>query len=771
MIKIKRIFLPKSFLKIIVLAVFAALLACVYFISYAADGSGTNAVSPSLVNAGSTGNSLMFNFTAAEIMNTGELAVSIPYPWSAPQGVVGVAGYTIATSTNGVIANVEDNADGVYNWSSGTACLNGLSSTSTVKQEGGASILCSNGNQTSGNKWHKNITPENWESFTKIAFWIYSSGNLGNANLKFAYDNDANLASPIEELSFGQTISANTWTYVIIAFGPTSRASVSSFGFVIRDNIGLDNRLIYIDDILIGPGSPVFSGRVVSARILQLLGGQTVSIGYGNGGGASGAEAPSAGEISVFTTQSRSSDFGVLSNIGFSPVVTVNNPVPVITEISPSSIGAGGASFVLVVNGSGFNPNSIVKWNNSDRSAVYVSSNQLTVVITALDIASVGTANVTVFNPAPGGGTSEPRVFSITFAADISSPTIAEFSIPSASNSLTIPITNFSAADNVGVAGYLLTETSSTPSAGAAGWAAIAPASHVFSSDGSKTLYAWAKDAAGNVSNSLSGSVTITIPGPVGGTQSVSSVTTVAGGMSQSSAFFSGQAYPGITILILRKLVSSPEYEGASISRTVINDDGTFEATLEYFQQADWLFALQAKDKDGRNARLLAFSQFIKGGSIFKIENIFIPPTIDLGNAVIAKGKNLQVFGYAAPNSKVEAFVGDKKMGEAVSGGDGKYSFLAGVDSLPAGNYFVKTRYVLSADKLSDFSDSKAFLISPLVYPKADFNNDGRVTVADWSVFLYRWGQLDQKLRKTIDLNADEKIDISDFSVFLQAMK
>lgn len=355
--------------------------------------------------------------------------------------------------------------------------------------------------------------------------------------------------------------------------------------------------------------------------------------------------------------------------------------------------------------------------------------------------------------------------------ADTTPPVVTAFIMPSTATSLTVNITSFIATDNVGVTGYLLTITSSTPSAGAGGWTVAAPTSYTFSSDGTQTLYAWAKDAAGNVSTSLNASVAITLPAPIGGgTQAVSSVTTLAGGTSQSSAIFSGQAYPGATISVLRKLVTLPQYEGASIANSIINADGTFQLTLEYFQQADWLFALQVKDKDNRSTRLIPFSQFVQGGSILKIENILIPPTIDLKDLAITKGKNIEAFGYAAPNAKVETYIDSKKMGETQTGNDGRYSISIATDSLAAGNYFIKTRYALAPDKISDFSEAKAFLISGLAYPKADFDNDGSVTVSDWSVFLYRWGSSDKKLRETLDLDGDGKVDIFDFSIFLRAM-
>jgi hypothetical protein len=58
----------------------------------------------------------------------------------------------------------------------------------------------------------------------------------------------------------------------------------------------------------------------------------------------------------------------------------------------------------------------------------------------------------------------------------------------------------------------MITESATAPTAAASGWSATVPANFTFSAAGSKTAYAWAKDAAGNVSSSRSASITITLP-------------------------------------------------------------------------------------------------------------------------------------------------------------------------------------------------------------------------------------------------------------------
>ena len=93
--------------------------------------------------------------------------------------------------------------------------------------------------------------------------------------------------------------------------------------------------------------------------------------------------------------------------------VSINNPVPVITGLSPLSAVPGGAAFTLTVNGSKFANAAEVQWNGSPRATSYVSATQVTASILASDITDTGTATVTVVNPAPGGGTSGGSTFTI----------------------------------------------------------------------------------------------------------------------------------------------------------------------------------------------------------------------------------------------------------------------------------------------------------------------------------------------------------------------
>jgi hypothetical protein len=99
--------------------------------------------------------------------------------------------------------------------------------------------------------------------------------------------------------------------------------------------------------------------------------------------------------------------------------------------------------------------------------------------------------------------------------ADTTPPTVTGVTLPSTSTTLNVPYT-ITATDNAGgtgVVGYLVKESPyPAPAASDPGWSASSSGNYPFATPGSRTLYAWAKDGAGNVSTALSATVIITAP-------------------------------------------------------------------------------------------------------------------------------------------------------------------------------------------------------------------------------------------------------------------
>jgi hypothetical protein len=89
-------------------------------------------------------------------------------------------------------------------------------------------------------------------------------------------------------------------------------------------------------------------------------------------------------------------------------------PIPLLnTPLVPAAKSPGGHSFVLTVNGNGFTPESLVRWNGSVRKTTFVSNIQLKAKIRSSDLAAASSALVTVSNPGRHHS-SNPVPFQVT---------------------------------------------------------------------------------------------------------------------------------------------------------------------------------------------------------------------------------------------------------------------------------------------------------------------------------------------------------------------
>jgi arylsulfate sulfotransferase len=119
--------------------------------------------------------------------------------------------------------------------------------------------------------------------------------------------------------------------------------------------------------------------------------------------------------------------------------LTVSNPAPQLSAISPAAMGIGGNSAqvpatgtVLTLNGAGFASQSAVIANATPLATTFVSASQLTATVPANLVASPGVLQLTVSTPAPGGGTSSSVSFTVLAVGQVSStnnPQVAQYSI------------------------------------------------------------------------------------------------------------------------------------------------------------------------------------------------------------------------------------------------------------------------------------------------------------------------------------------------------
>jgi C1A family cysteine protease len=122
---------------------------------------------------------------------------------------------------------------------------------------------------------------------------------------------------------------------------------------------------------------------------------------------------------------------GQLSNVIQFPV---NNPTPTLTSVNPAAATGGGSSLTLILHGTGFVPNSVVRLQGLDVATTYVSATEVRGALAAQNLAAGGDLELAVVNPAPGGGASSALTFPVSdFTLAIAAPDLSAAAGASAS--------------------------------------------------------------------------------------------------------------------------------------------------------------------------------------------------------------------------------------------------------------------------------------------------------------------------------------------------
>lgn len=93
--------------------------------------------------------------------------------------------------------------------------------------------------------------------------------------------------------------------------------------------------------------------------------------------------------------------------------IIAQNPAPTLTSITPNFVPTGNQPVSITVTGTGFAFNSVVRVSGQDRTTSFVSNSQLTVELTAADVAAASTKQITVFTPTPGGGVTAAQTLTV----------------------------------------------------------------------------------------------------------------------------------------------------------------------------------------------------------------------------------------------------------------------------------------------------------------------------------------------------------------------
>lgn len=414
---------------------------------------------------------------------------------------------------------------------------------------------------------------------------------------------------------------------------------------------------------------------------------------------------------------------------------TINNPVPTTTSITPSSVTAGGSAFTLTVNGTNFNTQSVVRFNGSNRTTTFVSATQLQASITAADIATAGTASITVFNPSPGGGTSGGQTLTINNPA----PTTTSISPTSATAggsafTLTVNGTNFNSQSIVRWNGSNRTTT-------------FVSATQL-----------QASITAADIATAGTASVTVFNPAPGGGTSNgqtftINNPAPIATTLSPSSAISGG---PGFTLTI----------NGTGfVATSQVTWNGS-NRTTTFISATQLQASIPASDIAVAGTANVRVVNPAPGGGTSSPLTFTINPTVVSGNVILGD--------WLASPTTVPVTIEIRNVGsttpiisQTVSlNASGNFSFNV---NLAPGTYDVtaKASHWLRKKRGSQSSAGGALSGQNFVLVNGDCDNDNEVAVGDFAILSAAFGTSvgDPGYNAAADLNGDGDVDIGDFAI------
>jgi len=234
----------------------------------------------------------------------------------------------------------------------------------------------------------------------------------------------------------------------------------------------------------------------------------------------------------------------------------------------------------------------------------------------------------------------------------------------------------------------------------------------------------------------------------------------------------SGYAYPNAKITV--------EIDDNNAGEFNAYNDGTFSYKIYGITSGIHDFSFYAKDLKYRSSKKLSFLLDVPNGSITNVSNIFISPTISSDKLEYGAKDKIKFDGYSMPNTPVYVVVNSSDGAlksfskEVISDKNGYFEYDPTGSVFNYGDYFVTAR-ALYAGIFSAFGSSVDFQVIDKISlsasrqkcsMKVDLNKDCEVNLLDFVVeFMWYKKPLTKEAKKRFDFNNDGKVDLADLSI------
>lgn len=242
--------------------------------------------------------------------------------------------------------------------------------------------------------------------------------------------------------------------------------------------------------------------------------------------------------------------------------------------------------------------------------------------------------------------------------------------------------------------------------------------------------------------------------------------TPVVPSIGKGKVIFKGVAYPEAQVNLLQ--------ESALVASQSTNSLGQFTVEIDNLAEGVYTFSLQVQQVTGYKSLITSYTFNVIADTVTTISTIVLPPTLELTQNSLNLGEFLPVVGRAAPLSRVVIGLDDQDaFAEVVADQSGNWQYLLDSKALSLGEHGLKAKMGIADGNFSIYCEEQKFILSAEGEPipevlgptkrTADFNNDGKVDLVDFSILLYYWSRASE----LTDIDKSGIVDLVDFSILL----
>lgn len=223
-----------------------------------------------------------------------------------------------------------------------------------------------------------------------------------------------------------------------------------------------------------------------------------------------------------------------------------------------------------------------------------------------------------------------------------------------------------------------------------------------------------------------------------------------------------GKAYPDTTVNIL--------LDGKAFAKTRADSNADFSYSTTDITPGTASFSFYALDARGNGSLITTAIFEVVQSAVTTAANIFLPPTISVAPIRVSPGSPVLLSGQSVPLARIKTEIPSATTTlSAVTDQRGNWALQLDTSDFKNGDHAAKAAFQISDAIKSGFGKSVTFTVGQSVSigscGKPDMNDDGKVNLVDFSIFLLSWQTTDEPA----DYNCDQRVNLADFSIMLFA--